>query len=247
MKNTLFDNFHIIYIITSLFLTVLILFLLNKFIKKREHKNIILIILGALTFFIHISELWVFFLSKKEAIVADNILFPIYFCNLSMILLLITSLIRNKQGKVFNLLAITTSYAAIFGSIISLFYPEFYTYETGFSYHIFKSFLSHSVMLLGALYLLTNDYFKIERKNAITFTKGLSIFLIDGIIVNLIFYIAKLDTPNSMYLLKPPIEGLWILNAYVIAILFILVIYLVGLSAEIIKQRTESEKIIKVV
>lgn len=75
----------------------------------------------------------------------------------------------------------------------------------------------------------------------------MSIFLIDGIIVNLIFYIAKLDTPNSMYLLKPPIEGLLILNAYVIAILFILVIYLVGLSAETIKQRTESEKIIKVV
>lgn len=225
MHNSIFDTFHITYIITSLVVTFLIIFLLNKYIRKQKHKDITLLLLGIVTFFLHISEMWIEFLKTGHASAADNILFTIYFCNLAMVLLLVTGLMKNKSSRIFKYFAVTTAYASIFGSTISLFYPDYYISSEVLNWHVIKSFLSHSVMLVGGIYLLTNKYFKIERANTKVYDIGLLAFGINGLIINAVFKFAKLPPPNSMYLQAPPIEELPYITWYTIAIVFLLIIY----------------------
>lgn len=224
---SIFDGPHLIYIFASLFATVLILFLALRFLKKQKHKDIFLKFWAFATVFLHILPLWVNFLQGDEPIAKDNMLFPIFFCNLSMYLLVITAFWGNKESKGFKYFAIVTAYSGIFGALISLFYPEYY-FEEGvmLKLGVMKSLLSHSTMLIGCLYLLLGKYFKVSvKENTIIFTGGLFVFALVGVLVNAIFHWAGLEAPNAMYLQKPPIEDVPFLNTYVIGI------GLIGLTA----------------
>lgn len=241
MKNQIFDLFHISYILVSLGLTVLILWLAKKYIKTAKSKNIFLKVSGIITVFLHLSPLWVDYLKDGNASVADNMLFPIYFCNLAMILLLMTSFIEDKNSKFFKYLAITTSYAGILGSIISLFYPEYYLYAEGLSFGVVKSMLSHSTMLIGCLYLMIGNYFKVERKNAIVFLVGLLCLGFIGLCVNIIFVLSGQPNPNAMYLQRPPLEEIPFLNGPVIGGLLIGTVFLIGYIRELKLSKKNSE------
>lgn len=224
MKNEMFDVFHLTYIFSSLLVTVIILLGAKKYIKMDKNKNLFLKFWGLLTVFLHLSELWVAFLKGGSSLVHDNMLFPIFFCNLSMVLLLITGFIENKSSKAFKYLAIITAYSGVLGSLISLFYPSYYLGDSKLTYHAVKSLLSHSTMLIGCLYLITGKYFKVEKSNTLIFVGGLLTFGAIGLVNNLIFKLAGLESPNSMYLEAPPIDGVNILNVYMLAVLLTLVV-----------------------
>ncbi len=219
INNQLFDLFHITYIVLSLLITIVLLVIAKKFIKQQKHKDVFLKFWGLITFLLHISTLWPTFLRGEDAIAADNMLFPIYYCNVAMLLLMITAFVSNKSSKGFKHLAIITAYAGTLGALISLFYPEYYVSGSGIDYPLLKSLLSHSTMLVGSLYLMTGNYFKIEIKNAATYALSFLGFGLIGAIVNLIFEAAGLYAPNAMYLQHPPIDEVRFLNAYVIAAL----------------------------
>ena len=224
-----FDPFHIFYIIFSILITIILLILPNKYFKSNKSKNKYLKFWGIITVFLHISPLWIDFLGNKQPIASDNMLFPIYFCNLAMYLLLITSFIENKNSKTFKYLAIITSYAGILGALISLIYPDYYI-DSKMTWGVFKSMLSHSTMLIGALYLMTGKYFKIETNNAKVFTVGLLGFGFIGLLVIITFKIANIPVPNAMYLLGPALETdnkfiRVLLSGYIIGPFLILLVY----------------------
>ena len=224
---TLFDLTHILYIFISLLVSILLLILAKKYLVNQNQKDIFLIVFGLLTFFLHISILWVDFLKTGSAQAPDNVLFPIYFCNLSMYLLLTTSLWTNKKSKIFFYLAIMTAYSGFFGATISLFYPSYYLGSTSiFEWGVLKSMLSHSTMWIGSIWLIVGGYFKIDKKNVIVFVSGLLIFGLIGLVVNGIFDLAGLNPPNAMYLQHPPLEEVPFLSAYLIGLLMALLILL---------------------
>lgn len=235
---SLYDVPHVLYIIISIGLTILVLYLANKYLHKQKHKDRFLKVFALLTVFLHISPIWVKFLRGEPAIANDNMLFPIYFCNLSMYLLLIVAFTSDKNTKTFKSLATMMAYSGIIGAVITLFYPEFYLYgDSIFEWGMFKSFLSHSTMLVGAFYLFSGGYVKIEKQNTLIFSVGLLVFGALGLIVNITFRIAGLNKPNAMYLQSPPIAELPFLNAYVIAILLIGVVHLTYLINESLKKK----------
>lgn len=226
----LFDGPHIAYIAASLGITAFFLYLVIRFIKNQKYKDMFLKLWAWATFFLHISPLWINFLKGNAPVAADNMLFPIYFCNLSMYLLLIVAIWGDKKSKSFSYLATVTAYAGIFGALISLFYPEYYLNGTSiFEWGVFKSMLSHSTMLLGCFYLFLGGYVKVEIKNVLVYGVGLLGFGLIGIVVNAIFALAGLNAPNAMYLQHPPLEEVPFLNAPIIAL--IMEILILGIAS----------------
>ena len=224
----LFDGLHLSYIIISLLVSAGLLFLAKKYIHTEKYKEWFLKFWAIVTVFLHLITLYDDYLKTGSANVADNQLFPIYFCNMTMYLLVITALWGNKKTKFFQYLATVTSFSGILGSLISLFYPEYYL-NTGdmFVLHVFKSLLSHSTMLIGCLYLIVGRYIKISfKESTITFGVGLLGFGLVGVIVNAIFKWAHLPPPNAMYLQRPPIPEVPFLNVYVIALMLMGVVAL---------------------
>lgn len=223
---SLFDFTHVAYIVLSLSISVALLWWAKTRLKDQRRKDAFLKTFGFLTFFLHISVLWVDFLNDGSAGVPDNVIFPIYFCNASMYLLMLASIWEQKQTKAFHALAVVTGYAGFFGATISLFYPAYYLGASSiFEWGVFKSMLSHSTMWIGAVWLLVGGYVRIERKNVLTYFGGLLCFGAVGVMVNLIFRWAGLHEPNAMYLQHPPLAEAPILSAYTISFLMLLLIF----------------------
>lgn len=143
-----------------------------------------------------------------------------------MYLLLICGCIRNKTGKAYTWLATFTAYAGTIGALISLFYPDFYLAQPDFwDWGIFKSFLSHSTMMFGCLWLFTAGYVKIRVSNLPPYIAGLGVTWIVGMAINGLFALCHLDPPNAMFLQQSAIEGVPFLNGYGIALLMLALIF----------------------
>jgi uncharacterized membrane protein SirB2 len=221
----LFDVPHLLYIFISLSLTVLLLVLAYKYFKTQTSKDRFLKFCGLITFFLHISVLWVDFLGDGSASVPDNILFPKYFCNFMMYMLLITAFLDNKKSKTFQAVAIITAYGGFYGAMISLFYPDYYLGSPSMlEWGVLKSMLSHSTMLLGSVWILVGNFVSIRPSNAIVYTGGLLGCGVIGVIVNYLFEINGLYDPNAMYLHQPPLSDVPFFNCWTIAGLMVLLI-----------------------
>lgn len=199
----MFGIVHILYIVFSLLAVGLILFGAH-FIKSQKWKDVFLAFWAVLCFLTHISIMWVTFVKNDGSFgeAYDNILFPIYFCNYMMYLLLIVSLFKNKKSKIFNWLATFVAYGGVFGSLITLFVtpPDFSSFES------VKSALSHTFMLIGCLYLFVGGYVKVNVFNLIPYFGGLVSCAVVGGVVELIFMLCGLPSPNAMYLRDGPWE-----------------------------------------
>lgn len=239
---SMFDTTHLLYIFISLGITVGSLYLASR-IKQQKYKDIYLKSWALATVFLHISPVWLFFLRGEPALVADNILFPIYFCNMSMYFLLVVSLWGNKTTKMFKYMATVAAYAGAFGALISLLYPEYYLASLGLEdWGVLKSMLSHSTMLIGSLYLFVGGYVKIEKQNILVYAIGLLFFGLIGVIVNGVFALAGLPEPNAMFMQHPPIEDVPFLNFYVIAIMMMIVVSSITIINELINNRKKAAK-----
>lgn len=222
----LFDLNHTLYIVISLILTVGLLFLFSRF-RTSWAKDRILKAVGILTVVIHVSSIWVEFLITGSAQAYPNILFPIFFCNFTMYCLLLCGLIRKKESVAYNWLATFTAYGGTIGALISLFYPDYYIAQPDFwDWGIFKSFLSHSTMMLGCLYLFVGGYVKIRVFNLVPYAAGLLCAGLDGVIINGLFAACGLEPPNAMFLQGTALEGVPFFNGYGIALLMVLLIFL---------------------
>lgn len=241
---SLFDGPHIAYIVSSLGTTFFVLYMAMRFIKQQKFKDMFLKLWAWGTFFLHISPLWINFLKGDAPVAADNMLFPIYFCNLSMYLLLMVAIWGDKKTKAFSYLATITAYAGIFGALISLFYPEYYLHGASiFEWGVFKSMLSHSTMLTGCFYLFLGGYVKVELKNLLVYGVGLLGFGVIGILVNITFSLAGLNAPNAMYLQHPPLAEAPFLNAPVIALIMeVLILGVVSVYNLYTKKMVVKEK-----
>ncbi|MDD3191556.1 MAG: YwaF family protein [Bacilli bacterium] len=223
----LFDTTHVLYILFSLTFTITILILAKKYISKEGGKTVFLRFFGVGTFLLHISIIWVTYLQGdiNYGYAYDNILFPIYFCNLAMYCLIICSFLK-KETKFFKAFATFTAWAGIFGSLISLFYPDYYLHNpTLRDWAVLKSMLSHSTMLIGSLYLFVGNFVKMDLKNVLYFSYGLIGCLIVGLFNNLFLGIFDKNI-NSMYLKQPPLSDLPYLNFLTIPLLMLVIIFL---------------------
>lgn len=194
-------------IITTLIIIIL-LYLINRFIKEKSKKDLILKLSALLTVILHYSSLWVSYFTTGKAVIDNTMLLPIYPCNICMWMLLIVSFMKNKESKVYIVL---TEFLALGGTIcgaIGLYANEIFLANPTFSdYFVLKGLLSHSTMLFGTLMLLTSGYIKIRTFSmTISSAIGLGIFAIIGAIVNTLFEAFELGEVNAMFMLDFPLD-----------------------------------------
>jgi hypothetical protein len=229
----LFDGPHLAYIVVSLSVTASLLVLAKRKCRSQRAKDAFLKTFGILTFLLHVSVMWYDFLADGSASAPDNVLFPIYFCNLSMYMLLIVSFWGHRDGKFYRAAAIMTAYGGFFGAMISLIYPEYYFGSASlFAWPVFKSMASHSTMLVGALWLFVGGYVPIRRSNTLVYAAGLGVYGLVGLVVNGLFAVNGLPDPNAMYLSRPPLAEAPFLNCWTIAVLMLAVIHGTALAWE---------------
>ncbi len=233
VQGQLFDGFHLTYILVSTIITVLLLYIPFKYIKKQDSKNLYLNILGWVTIISHMAIMWYDFLAHGEAHADSSILFPIYFCNVMMYMLLVCAAMNKKDTKIFKIVATITAYGGIIGATISLIYPDYYlTGQSNLDFGIWKSMISHSFLFIGSMWLFLGGYVKPRLANVIWYNVGLVCIAIMAYTTNFLWAIFLNLDANAMWSHHPAIEGT-IFNGYVMGILSILLVGLVGLLFEL--------------
>ena len=225
-KSMLFDITHSLYLIISYLLTIGGLIACYFFLKKDEQKRFILKLSAVITVIIHYSSLWVDLFSTGEPDLQDSMLLPIYPCNICMWLLLITAFCKKRDNIAFNLLSEFTFWAGtVCGTIGILLNENYANTPTLADYDILKGLLSHSTMVFGALYLRVSGTVKIRVFNTVSATCGLLLFLVDGLLINGLFSLFKLEPCNCMYLQEPPFPDMPWLQNYVMGAAAVLLVF----------------------
>lgn len=229
----MFDKGHLAYILISAFATICLLTLCNRFIKNQSSKDKVLKISAILTVAIHYSILYVDYFSTGSATIESTMLLPIYPCNIVMWLLLIVSFMKNRRGKIYNFLSEATFYIGVAGGIIGIVFNEIYLSNPNLKdWDVLNGLLSHSTMLFGCLYLLVGKYINIRVSNTLSVAKGLMLLVIDGMLVISIYRLAKMDPPNTMYLLENPFPEIPWFNTLLIGVLAICLTFIITIMYE---------------
>lgn len=216
--------------IVSAIVIALLLVFAGIFVKQRRYKDLILKVFAVITVIIHFSTLYVDYFSTGAAEIESPMILPIYPCNIAMWLLLIVAFYRNKDSKVFKILAEITFYLGIIGGVFGIVFNEIYASTPSLAvYDTLNGLLSHDTMLFGCLYLLVGKYVKIRVSNLISIAIGLVLLFVDGWVIICLYKIFKLSPPNSMFLLEPPLPELPWFNTYVIGALAIVLFF--GITA----------------
>ncbi len=243
----LFDPSHCLFMAGSAVSITLLLILAKRFLKTDRAKDRFLKLTALLVVIIHFSPLYAVFFRNGEAKVAENMLFPIYPCNLAMWLLLIYAFLTDKSKTVPRLIGEFTFYLGLVGGIIGIVANVNYANTPDLrDWDIFAGLLSHSVMLLGCIWLLVGGYIRIRIKNTLSVIVGMALMLLDGFLIITLFRSAGLEPPNSMFLLGVPFEGIEWLNPAVIGVLSVAVAFVFTFVYEMLAlpagQRTFSKK-----
>ena len=184
--------------------------------------------IAIVTVILHYSSLWVDYLEDGEATIGSEMLFAVHPCHVLMWMLFVSSFLQKKSGNISGKIVQLMNEFLFFGGIVCgsigiIINENFGNNPTLTDYHVLKGLLSHSTMIIGCIYVLVGGFIKIRVKNLFGIIAGLSLFIVDGVIVNSIFAIAGLDTPNSMYLMEPPFANMPWLNTAVIGVAALLV------------------------
>lgn len=208
-----------IYNAISLLIVVILLIIVKKLIKQQKIKDIILKVIATLVVVIHFSGLYFdFFSNDGVAMIEDNLLLPIYPCNIVMWCLLIVAFFKKKETVIYKYLSHFTAFGGtICGLIGVLFNMNFLATPDFNNFHIVKGLLSHTVMVLGTLYLIVLKYVKIDAKNTfISCILGTAVFTINGLFINTLFKVCNIPSVNAMFMLEAPLEMFPYLNFYTI-------------------------------
>lgn len=208
---------------------------IHRYIDNQNTKDKILKLAAIITIVIHYSSLYVDYLQNGSAYVESTMLFPIYPCNICMWLLLILSFMKNKESFVYRSIAEFLAIGGTICGLIGLFANEnFLRNPNFFDYDSFKGLLSHSTMIFGTMFILTQRYVDIRAKNlTISCTLGLLLFVVIGGFINALFACFNLDEVNAMFMLYFPfdIKGL---NFITLGLIGILLLFIIGTIFELV-------------
>lgn len=222
----------LLYNLITFALITALLMLCKKVIRKDSTKDNVLKITSIAVVVIHYSSLYVdYFSNQGDAMVEGNMILPIYPCNIIMWLLLIVSLMKNKESKIYKTLSEFTFIGGTLCGVIGvLFNINFLNNPDLGNYDIFKGLISHSVMIFGTIFLFVFNYVKLE---VVRTTKsifwGLVIFVICGFTINVLFAIFDIPSVNAMFMLEPPLPQLPFFNFFTIGLLG-LILSFIGLN-----------------
>lgn len=221
----MFNIQHILYIVISGAITAGLLILAAKYVNDAETKNKILKFFAIITVVIHYSNLWVDYFTTGGATVENNQILPVYPCNVVMWMLLVASLLRNKNRLLFQMLSEFCFYGGticgVLGIVLNM---NFDNNPTLADYDVLKGLLSHSTMLFGCLYMFVGGYIKIRVFNVVSMAAGLGTFVSCGIGVNALYEHFGLEAPDGMWLNSNPYLPI---PPLVLGLLFVLVLFVI--------------------
>lgn len=201
----MFNTGHIIYIAISFLITLGMIILLLRHCATDEGHRKAIKAFAVLTVIIHYSSLWVDFLMQGEVTVDAPMLFPIHPCNVCMWLLLIVAFVKKRETVAFRVVSEFVFWAGTVCGIIGIVFNENYgSNPTLADYGVLKGLLSHSTMIMGAVYLAASKQVRIRVSNTVSVVIGMLLLLVDGLVINGIYALAGLDACNSSFCLKPP-------------------------------------------
>lgn len=202
----MFNTQHILYMVISGILTALLLIFAVKRLKNQTQKDGFLKLFAILTVVLHYSDIWVeFFRTGGSTYVASVHILPVYPCNVVMWMLLIAALVKNKQGLLFKTLSEFCFYGGIVCGVIGIALNiNFDNNPTLADYSVLKGLLSHSTMLVGCIYMKVGKYFTVQPSNAFSTAAGTGVFVICGVLVNLLYDCFGMEAPDGMFLRHNP-------------------------------------------
>ena len=205
----MFDLTHILYMLISGVITAILLIVAAKRVKTQSGKDTILKLSAVVTVALHYSSLWVDYLTTGSAEVENNQLFPIYPCNIIMWLLLIAAYKKDRTDTLFTVLSEFLFWGGIVcGSIGIIFNINYDNTPNLLDYDILKGLVSHSTMLFGCIYTRVGGYMRFRVFNVVSCASGLTLFLVDGMLINRIYKMFNLEPVNAMYLLESPFASM---------------------------------------
>ena len=213
----------------------------GRFAKTEKSRNIFLLVFAWSTVIIHYSRLWVDYFQTGTAEVLSTMLLPVFPCNIAMWLLLICALWKNRQHQVWQMIAEFTFYLGIVGGIVGIMFNEVYASNPNLGdWHVLSGLLSHTTLICGCLWLLIGRYIKIRVRNTCSVFLGMLFLLLDGGIVIGLHKLARLSSPNCMYLLELPFPDLpWINTATIGVVAVLLAFIITAIYEQIALQPTE--------
>ena len=173
-------------------------------------------------------HLYVTFFQEGSVQVYETMLFPLYPCNVAMWLLVIVAFWKNKNSKVFKIIAEFTFYLGLLGGILGIAFNEVYDGNpTLADWGSLHGLLSHVTLLLGCIWTLVGGYIKIRVNNLISIACGLLLLFVDGWFLIGLYRLFNLEPVNCMFLLEPPLASAPFLNTYVIGVLAIVLVFII--------------------
>lgn len=217
-------------------ITFVIIFVIMKIcikkITKDSTKDFVLKFVSVLVVIIHYSSLYVdFFSNNGEAMIENNMILPVYPCNIIMWLLLIVAFTKNKESKTYKSLSeFTFIGGTLCGLIGVLFNINFLNNPDFLDYDILKGLISHTVMIFGTIFLYVFDYVKLEVSRTMkSILNGLVLFSLCGLAINVLFAIFDIPSVNAMFMLEPPLPNVPFFNFFTIGLLG-LILSFIGLN-----------------
>lgn len=227
------DLNHVLFTLISFIAIGILLYLAHRYVDDGAVKDRILKTSAVITVIIHYSSLYYDYFTAGYAEIENNMILPVYPCNIAMWALVICAFIKNRDGMFFKIIAEATFYLGTVGGIIGIVFNEAYISTPDFrDFNVLKGMLSHVTMLFGSIYLLVGKYIKIRVDNMISAVAGLAFMVVDGAILIFLFKKFGIDPPNIMFLLENPFPELPWFNTLTIGILAILLVFTVTALVE---------------
>jgi hypothetical protein len=222
-NGNMFNTQHVLYMVISGILTAGLLCLAWRFATSDRSRNFILKFSAVITVVIHYSSLWVdYFASGGSAQVENNMILPVYPCNVVMWMLLIAAFTENKRSLPFRMLSDFCFYVGTVCGIIGIaFNVNFGNTPTLADYDILKGMLSHSTMLFGCIYMRVGKFMKVRMFNIVSIVTGLAIFILCGVAVNQLYEHFGMEPPDGMFLKSNPYTDVSPITLGIIAIAFL--------------------------
>lgn len=207
---------HYIYLSIALPIVILASFFASK-ANQKVRLNIIRASAIAMLLF-HLSPVVInlFVQDNYMPVLYSTIIWPTYFCNVSLWVLVITFCGPKVLKKIYPI-AINF---AFWGGFLTLLVPGFHAHSI-FEWNTFRSYMSHTLMLFIALSVFVSGDYKPKVKDIIKVTMGLLAFIAYGAFTNFLFITYKNYSPNSMYLTGPMFEGTILYGYFVIPMFFL--------------------------
>lgn len=231
----------LIYSLFSLLFTIFILLICKNKIKTDETKQKVLKMIAVVTVLLHYSSLWVDYFTTGTAVVDGSMLLPIYPCNICMWLLLIVAFIKKQETKLSRIIIEFTGFAGVVCGTLGLILNENFLRAPSFlDYYSLKGLLSHSTLILGCLYLFVMNYININvLSNMFSCAAGLIFFVVDGFVINMLYKLFNMDSPNAMYLEENPFPNIPYLNTLTMGLAAMLLLFVFTSIYEQIKLPRE--------